>query len=125
MISVIVSFGMILLLFLSGRIFESLKRLIILIFSIILKILNIFGIRINTKETKIRTSKKFKATFKDIKVVKRSKENKSIKPSINRIALISLILSVAAVIYNLDVVSGNALSVWVFEHNPLPKFIVS
>ena len=55
----------------------------------------------------------------------KSKENKSIKPSVNKLALISLILSVAAVIYNLDVVSANALSVWVFEHNPLPKFILT
>lgn len=123
MVSAIVSFGMILLLFISGRIFESLKRLIVLFVNIWLKILNVFGIRINTKEQKIRTSKKFKSTFKDIRVVKRSKENKSIKPSVNKIALFMLLISLGIVIYNLKEVSGNAVSLWLFNNNPFPKFI--
>ena len=125
MVSIIVSFGMILLLFLSGRIYESIKRLLILITDMILKLLNIFGIKINTKEYRIKTSHEFKQTFKDIKIVKKSKENKKIKPSINLIALIMLIISIVTVIINLNIVSGNIISVWLFKHNLFPLFIKS
>ena len=123
MISAIVSFGMIVLLFLSGRIYESVKRLLMLFVDICLKLLNLFGIHINTKECRIKTSRKFKQTFKDIKVVKKSKENNKIKPSINITALVLLILSITIVIINLNVVSGNFITVWLFEHNPLTSFI--
>ena len=125
MVSIIVSFGMILLLFLSGRIYESIKRLLMLITDVILKSLNIFGIKINTKEYRIKTSYEFKQTFKDIKIVKKSKENKKIKPSINLIALIMLLISIVTVIINLNIVSGNIISVWLFEHNLFPLFIKS
>ena len=123
MISAIVSFGMIVLLFLSGRIYESVIRLLMLFVDIFLKILNLFGIHINTKERKIKTSRKFKQTFKDIKVVKKSKENNKIKPSINIIALVLLVLSITIVVINLNVVSGNFITAWLFAHNPLPSFI--
>lgn len=123
MVSIIVSFGMIMLLFMSGSIYESLKRLLMLITDIILKILNLFGIKINTKEYRIKTSHNFKKTFKDIKVVKRSKENHKIKPSINKTALIILILSILTVIINLNAVSGNFISKWLFKHNPIPTLI--
>lgn len=123
MISAIVSFDMIVLLFLSGRIYESVKRLLMLFVDILLKILNLFGIHIDTKEFRIKTSRKFKQTFKDIKVVKKSKENNKIKPSINIIALVLLILSITIVIVNLNAVSGNCITAWLFAHNPLPSFI--
>ena len=96
-----------------------------LITDMILKLLNIFGIKINTKEYRIKTSHEFKQTFKDIKIVKKSKENKKIKPSINLIALIMLIISVVTVIINLNIVSGNIISVWLFKHNLFPLFIKS
>lgn len=116
---------MIVLLFLSGRIYESIKRLLVLFIDILLKILNLFGIHIDTKEQRISTSKRFKQTFKDIRVVKKSKENNKLKPSINPIALILLLSSIAIVIINLGSVSGNAISSWLFEHNPFPFFIKS
>ena len=125
MISAVISFGMVVLLFLSGRIYESVKRLLMLIIDIFLKILNLFGIQINTREYRIKTSRKFKQTFKDIKIVKKSKENNKIKPSINLIALILLVLSVSIVIINLDVVSGNFISAWLFKNNPFPKLVMS
>ena len=96
-----------------------------LITDMILKLLNIFGIKINTKEYRIKTSHEFKQTFKDIKIVKKSKENKKIKPSINLIALIMLIISISIVIINLNIVSGNIISVWLFKHNLFPLFIKS
>lgn len=123
MISAIVSFGMIVLLFLSGRIYESVKRLLMLFVDIVLKILNIFGIHINTKERRIKTSRKFKQTFKDIRIVKKSKENNKIKPSINIIALVLLISSIIIVTINLNIVSGNFITVWLFAHNPFPMLI--
>ena len=125
MISAIVSFGMVILLFFSGRIYESVKRLLILFTDIFLKIFNIFGIKLNRTERRIRVSNKFKEVFKDIRIVKQSKENVKIKPSINIPALILLIISICIVIINLNAVSGNIISKWLFTHNILPWFIKS
>ena len=96
-----------------------------LITDMVLKLLNVFGIKINTKEYRIKTSHEFKQTFKDIKIVKKSKENKKIKPSINLIALIMLLISISIVIINLNIVSGNIISIWLFKHNLFPLFIKS
>ena len=96
-----------------------------LITDMVLKLLNVIGIKINTKEYRIKTSHEFKQTFKDIKIVKKSKENKKIKPSINLIALIMLIISISIVIINLNIVSGNIISIWLFKHNLFPLFIKS
>lgn len=96
-----------------------------LIIDILLKILNLFGIRVNTKEYRIRTSYKFKETFKDIRVVKKSKQNYKIKSSINYIALSLFLLSISIVIINLQVVSGNFITAWLFEHNPFPALITT
>ena len=54
MINVIISFGMVILLFISGKIYESIKRLLILFVDIILKILNLFGIKISRTEHKVK-----------------------------------------------------------------------
>lgn len=121
MTSICVTFLLILLFFLSGRIFEAIKRLLALFLDIGLKILNLFGIHINRKETRLRTSHEFKATFKDIKIVKRSRQNNKIKPSVNLIALIILILSIGSVIYN--VTSGGVISNFLFKYNPFPSLI--
>ena len=53
----------------------------------------------------------------------KSKENNKIKPSINLIALVLLILSITIVVINLNVVSGNFITAWLFANNPLPNFI--
>ena len=123
MISAAVSFGMVLLLFASGRIYEGAKRFLMFIVDIFLKILNLFGIQINTKERRIKTSRKFKQTFRDIKIVKRSKENNKIKPSINLMALCLLVFSITVVVINLEIVSGNFITVWLFQHNPFTMLI--
>lgn len=101
MISIVVSFLMILLFLISGKIVEGIKRLLMLIVDILLKLLNLFGIRINTRERHIKTSRLFKQTFKDIKIVKQSKENNKMKPSINLFALIMFLFSLIAIIVNL------------------------
>lgn len=60
MVSSLLTLLMILLLFLSGKIFESIKRLFTLLIDIGLKLLNLFGIHINRHEKRYRVSKKFK-----------------------------------------------------------------
>lgn len=125
MVSAVVTFGMIFLLLASGRIYEGIKKLITLIVDILLKIANFCGLGISKTERRIHTSKEFKKTFKDIKVVKKSKENNKIKPSINLFALILLMISVTLIICNLEVVSGNAISIWLFDINPVPMLIAT
>ena len=125
MVSAVVTFGMIFLLLASGRIYEGIKRLITLTVDILLKIVNFCGLGISKSERKIHTSKEFKKTFKDIRTVKKSKENNKIKPSINLFALILLIISVTLIICNLEIVSGNAISIWLFKINPVPTLIIS
>lgn len=125
MVSAVVTFGMIFLLLASGRIYEGIKKLITLIVDILLKIANFCGLGISKTERRIHTSREFKKTFKDIKIVKKSKENNKIKPSINLFALLLLITSVTLIICNLDAISGNAISIWLFEINPVPMLIKS
>lgn len=125
MVSAVVTFGMIFLLLASGRIYEGIKKLITLIVDILLKIANLCGLSISKTERRIHTSKEFKKTFKDIKIVKKSKENNKIKPSINLFALILLLISVTLIVCNLDAVSGNAISIWLYEINPVPMLIKS
>ena len=125
MVSVLVTFGMIFLLISSGRIFEGVRKLIQLFIDIFLNIASAFGLRISKTERKIHVNKQFKNTFGDIRIVKESKENSKLKTSINIFALILLILSLTLIICNLQAVSGNLISIWLFKHNPLPKFIKS
>lgn len=125
MVGLLVSCGLVLLLFLSGRLFEAFKYLLKLICDYSLKLLSLFGIYINVQEKKIKTSQEFKDTFKDIRKVKQSKTNEKIKPSINRFAFITLVLSLALIIINLNVVSGNCISVWLYNQQIFAMFIDS
>lgn len=123
MISAVVSFLMICLFLLSGKIVEGFKRLLTLVCDILLKILNLFGIQINTRERRIRTSRLFRKTYKDIKIVKKSKENNKMKPSLNLFALITFIVSLTLIIVNLEAVSGNAISLAVYNSGIFSMFI--
>ena len=125
MVSAIVTFGMIFLLVISGRLYEAVRRFISLIVSIFFKIANLFGIQVSKTEVKIFVSKNFLDTFEDIRVVKKSKQNNKLKSSINIFALILLILSAALIACNLDILTGNIISKWLFENNPLPWLITS
>ena len=125
MVSAIVTFGMIFLLVISGRLYEAVRRFVSLIVSIFFKIANLFGIQVSKTEVKIFVSKKFLDTFEDIRVVKKSKQNNKLKSSINIFALILLILSAALIAFNLDILTGNIISKWLFENNPLPWLITS
>ena len=98
----------------SGSLIQGIKRLFQIFITLILKILSLLGIEIKKREGRIKISKEFKNTFKDIKIVRRSKQNNKIKPSINIIALSIFIISLALIIINLDVVSGNIVSKWLY-----------
>lgn len=115
MVNALVTLVMIALFFLSGRIYESIKRLLMLIVDIFLKILNLFGIQIDRKERRLRVPKEFRNTFKDIRVVKISKENNKLKPSINIVALVALILSLTLIIVNLNAVSGGIVTKYLYS----------
>lgn len=109
----------------SGSIYEGLKKLLKLILDIILKLANACGIQLQKRERNIHVSRQFKHTFKDIRIVKKSKENNKLKPSINLFALSLFIISLGLIIANLQVVSGNALSIWLFDNNILSDIINS
>ena len=59
MISSLVTLGMICLLMMSGRVFQAIKRLIILLFETVLKLLKVFGIAISYNNNIIRMPKEF------------------------------------------------------------------
>ena len=93
MINLLISFGSILILLMLGKIFEVTRRLISLLVDGILKLLNLIGFKVFSEEHTLKTSKAFKKIFKDISVVKKSKENNKLVSSINVLALIVFILS--------------------------------
>lgn len=93
---------MIFLFFFQGQLFEVLRRIISLIIEVTFKFLNLLGIRIKRSEHKLRVSKNFKNTFKEIKVVRESKENTKLKSSINIPALVIFGFSLAIIIINLN-----------------------
>lgn len=100
---------------LSGRLIQFVKRIIQIIVEIFLRVLNLLGIKIRRGENRLKTSPLFKQTYKDITVVKRSKQNQKTKSSINFISLLLIILSLSLIIVNLDSISGNIISKWLFN----------
>ena len=63
MISVATSLLFIILLFLSGKLFECVKYILKLVATAGLKLLNLIGIKVELKEPRIRTSRAFKKAF--------------------------------------------------------------
>ena len=119
--SIATTFLLIIVLFATGKIFEAIKRFLVLLLDILFKILNLFGFQINVREPVVRTSKVFNKTFKDIRIVKRSKHNNKITPSINIFALIIFVLSVFAVVTNL--MDNGWISTWLYNKGFL-NFII-
>lgn len=100
MVSILTTLALIIVLFFTGKIFESVKRFVVLLLDIFFKILNLLGCQINLMEPKVRVSKEFKNTFGDIRIVKKSKHNNKIIPSVNKFALIILVVSIFLVVSN-------------------------
>lgn len=115
MVSTIFSILLIILLFFLGHIVQALKKVFGLITKVLLKILNFFGIKIQKKEKSLKLSKEFKETYKEIRVVKISKNNIKQKSSVDYIGLITLIIAGILVVVNLASVSGNAISNWIYS----------
>ena len=125
MVSILTTICMILLLFISGHLIECIKRAIMLVINCFLKILNFFGVHIHSRESNIKVSRHFKDTFKEIKIVKKSKQNSKLKPSINGLALAIFLLSSILVIIDLDVVSNGMITQWLYNNTFLNIFITS
>ena len=53
-----------------GQITQALKKLVGMITKNLLKLINAFGIKIETKEQGVKVSQEFKDTYKDIRKVK-------------------------------------------------------
>ena len=73
MSSLLVTICMIVLFFVTGHIVECIKRLVMFVTNCFLKLLDLFGCHIRENESRIKVSKEFKDTFKDITIVKKSK----------------------------------------------------
>ena len=106
MVNTIITGILIITLFLLGHITQGFKKIISLFTDLILKFLNLFGIKINRKEKHLKVSKEFKETYKDIKIVKLSKKNIKQKHSIDFIGLIVLFVALILFIVNLDSITG-------------------
>lgn len=119
--SIATTFLLIIVLFATGKMFEAIKRFLVLLLDIVFKILNLFGFQINVREPVVRTSRVFNKTFKDIRIVKRSKHNNKITPSINIFALIIFVLSVFVVVTNL--MYNGWISTWLYNKGFL-NFII-
>lgn len=83
MINIFITSILICLFFLLGHIVQSLKKIVSLTISIILKILSLFGIKISLHEKHVKLSEEFKNTYKEIKIVKISKKNIKQKSNID------------------------------------------
>lgn len=115
MIKIFLTLILICLFFFSGQFIQALKRVLSLITSNLLKLLAIFGIKINKREKKVQTSQQFRQTYKDIKVVKLSKKNLKQVSSIDWLNFSIFIITGLLIICNLGVVSGNAISNWMYS----------
>lgn len=111
MINTIITTILIITFFLLGHITQGFKKIISLFTNLILKFLNLFGIKINRKEKHLKVSKEFKETYKDIKIVKLSKKNIKQKHSIDIIGL--SVLFIALILFIVNAVTGYAISNWI------------
>jgi len=101
------------LFFLSGYIIQALKKIVGLFVKLTLTILSFFGVKLK-REKSLKMSDDFKNTYKEIKVVKQSNKNLKEKSSIDWLNLGLFCASLLLIITNLAVVSGNAISNWIF-----------
>lgn len=114
MIQIITTILLALTLISFGQITQALKKLVGMITKNFLKLINAFGIKIETKEQGVKVSQEFKDTYKDIRKVKLSKKNIKQKSSIDWKYFVLLLVSLILVGVNFAAVSGNAISNWVF-----------
>lgn len=115
MTNIIFTIILVIVFLLSGKIIPALKKVIKIITNAFLKLLNLVGISIKTKEKKIKLSKEFKDTYKEIKIMKKSKSNLKPISYINWVYLVILLVSIILIIVNLNYISNNIISNLVFN----------
>ena len=115
MIHAIITVIIIFILLLLGYVTQALRKFLGLITKWGLKLLEFFGIKILLHEKSIAISKEFSEVYKDIKIVKLSKKNIKQLSSIDWVNLVLFIIVAALIIINLNAVSGNAISNWIFS----------
>ena len=123
MVSIILTSILILIFLFSGHLVDGLKKLVKLITSSLLKLLNFFGIRLKNKEKSIKVSREFRQTYKDIKIVKLSNKNLKQNSSIDYVYLTIFLIAVILVVVNFGAVSGNAITNWIYNSIVQPTFL--
>ena len=98
-----------------NQITQALKKILGLLTKMVLKFINLLGIKIYKKEHCVKTSPEFKKTYKDIKKVKLSKKNVKQKSSIDWVGVGILSIAGLLIILNMNNISGNAISNWIFH----------
>ena len=114
-VNIIVSSILVALFFILGNGTQAIKKILTVLTNICLKILNIFGIKINRKEKQVKVSEEFKKSYGDIRIVKLSKKNIKQKSSIDWFYLIVFLIAVVLIVVNLKWVTGNAISNWIYS----------
>lgn len=126
MINIIMTVLLVILFIFTGKIIQALKKLVSLITSNFMKLLSIFGIKVKKKEKTIETTKEFKETYKDIRIVKLSKKNLKQESSIDWTWLVIFIISGLLVLLNMKFIWGtNPISDWIFSIIKNLKFVKS
>ena len=114
-VNIIVSSILVALFFILGNGTQAIKKILTVLTNICLKILSVFGIKINRKEKQVKVSEEFKKSYGDIRIVKLSKKNIKQKSSIDWFYLIVFLIAVVLVVVNLKWVTGNAISNWIYS----------
>lgn len=115
MIGMIATILLATLFFMSGYIVQALKKIISLLVKIILTILSFFGVKFKSKEKSLKMSDEFKETYKEIRAVKQSNKNLKEKSSVDWLNFGLFCASILLIVSNLAVISGNAISNWLFS----------
>lgn len=117
-ISTIVTLLLVGTLFSFGYLLQALKKLISLLFKLILNILSFFGVKLYEKEKQIKITSEFSAVYKDIKTMKISNKNLKERSSIDWFAFILLIVAGLLVVLNMKgvfVAEHNVISDWMYN----------
>lgn len=119
MIQAILTVILVVLFFILGHFTQAIKKLLGFITKWILKFLSFFGLKISTREKSVEVSEEFKNTYRDIKIVKLSKKNIKQKSSIDWVYFITFLVVGLLVVLNLNSITGNAISNWLFTLQPV------
>ena len=117
MVNALVTLLLVVLFFFLGHITQAIKKLLGLVTSLLLKILNLFGITIKKREKHVKVSTDFKLVYKDIKHVNLSKKNIKQQSSIDWASFGVLVVVGLLVVLNMG---GNVISNWLFSIQPFP-----